>query len=114
MSRANLFLAIALALAVASVACRKRNSPADPARGADAASVVLPANLTPIIPTEPHLVQTLNQVNEAIQAHVKSGKPAPRSLEELNNLRIIEFIAPPPAGRAWHVDATGRFVLVAK
>jgi hypothetical protein len=45
---------------------------------------------------------------------VKSGKPAPRTLQELNNLRIIEFIAPPPAGRAWHIDATGRFILVAK
>lgn len=114
MSRAHLLLIAALACLAASVACRKRNSPAEPVRDTNRASVVAPANVTPIIPTEPHLIQTLSQVNEAIQAHVKSGKPAPRTLEELNNLRIIEFIAPPPAGRAWHIDATGRFILVAK
>jgi len=114
MSRAPFLLVAVLALLVASVACRKRNSPGDSARGTDGTSVVAPVNVTPITPTEPHLVQTLQQVNEAIQAHVKSGKPAPRSLEELNNLRITEFIIPPPAGRAWHIDATGRFILVAK
>lgn len=59
-------------------------------------------------------MQTLQQVNEAIQAHVKSGKPAPRTLDELNALRLTEFIAPPPPGRAWHIDASGRFILVAK
>ncbi len=112
MSRAHYLFAVGLALLVVAAGCRKRASPSAPAPSAEAASVS--ANFTPVTPTEPHLVQTLQQVNEAVQAHVKSGKPAPRTLEELNALRITEFIPPAPAGRAWHIDAAGRFLLVAK
>lgn len=110
MNRLSLCLAGGLVVLLAGAGCRKRASSADqPPAPADAS-----ANLTPLTPTEPHLVQTLQQVNEAIQAHLKSGKPAPRSLDELNALRLTEFIPAPPAGRAWHLDATGRFILVAK
>jgi hypothetical protein len=107
-------LACALALLLVCYGCRKRPAADRGDSATSEAAAAAPANLTPLTPAEPHLVATLQQVNEAIQAHVKSGKPAPRSLEELNNLRLTEFIAPPPAGRTWHIDATGRFILVAK
>lgn len=114
MNRPLLPLACALALLFICDGCRKRSVPSGGTAVPSEAPAAAPTNLTPITPTEPHLVQTLQQVNEAIEAHVKSGKPAPRSLDELNNLRITEFIVPPPAGRAWHIDAAGRFILVAK
>ncbi|PHX92857.1 MAG: hypothetical protein CK546_09595 [Pedosphaera sp.] len=107
-------LACALAFLLICDGCRKRPVAAKGAPASSEAATPATANLTPLTATEPHLVQTLHQVNEAIQAHVKSGKPAPRSLEELTNLRLTEFITPPPADCAWHIDASGRFILVAK
>jgi len=112
MNRLLLPCALGLALLVVSLGCRKRNSPAADFPATPTLSPAA-ASLLPVIPTEPHLQQTLQQVNEAIQAHVKSGKPAPRTLDELNTLRLTEFIAPPPTGRAWHI-AAGRLILVAK